>query len=604
MCGDSSKSRDFKAGRILACALAVALAPSVFAAPSRDDLLAVVKETLDKNPELQSHLEAFRASVEDRREVFGGYLPSVDINTAVGQANREFDGRSDYSRNYAEISLTQMLFDGFRVRNRLAKADHTSRVRYYELLDDAERKALEASEAYLEVLRYRQLVELAQRNVANHIQVQARVEERARTGVGNRADLQQIEGRLSLARSNLMTEIANLQSVTARFQRLVGRVPGESMASFDVAMERIPNDLEAVLKTAYSNNPALYAALENTQAAEAALGEAKANRYPTLELGMRQGIYKNNNSFDNRSDPQSYGSENVIELRVRYNLFRGGSDRAAERAAYHRINQAESLRDKACVDLRQTATIAHSDVLNHSQRLASLASHRDASAKVVVAYREQFDIGRRSLLDVLDSENESFQAQRAYVNGDFDLRMAKLQTLYSMGQLLQSLSLSSEQIPSLENLRSGEAAPASSAYCAAVADAQLNIDRYLQAVQVKPVEKLELSGDALFDSGSAVIKQASLVRLQSIVEQLRSQAGELKAVKIVGHTDNTGSAELNRELSLARAMAVRDFLIEQGVDKGVISVSGVGSDQPIASNDTPAGRADNRRVEVQVLRAL
>src|SRR5690606_32551826 len=113
-----------------------------------------------------------------------------------------------------------------------------------------------------------------------------------------------------------------------------------------------------------------------------------------------------------------------------------------------------------------------------------------------------------------------------------------------------------EQIPSLENLRSGEAAPASSAYCAAVADAQLNIDRYLQAVQVKPVEKLELSGDALFDSGSAVIKQASLVRLQSIVEQLRSQAGELKAVKIVGHTDNTGSAELNRELSLARAMAV------------------------------------------------
>src|SRR5690606_34062706 len=113
------------------------------------------------------------------------------------------------------------------------------------------------------------------------------------------------------------------------------------------------------------------------------------------------------------------------------------------------------------------------------------------------------------------------------------------------------------------------------------------------AVQVKPVEKLELSGDALFDSGSAVIKQASLVRLQSIVEQLRSQAGELKAVKIVGHTDNTGSAELNRELSLARAMAVRDVLIEQGVDKGVISVSGVGSDQPIASNDTPAGRADN-----------
>lgn len=574
---------------------------AALAAPQGDNLLAVVQETLEGNPEIQARLEAFHAATEDSREAFGGYLPSLDISTAIGQGNREFDNRSDYSRNYAEISLTQMLFDGFRVRNRLARAEHTSRVRYYELLEDAESKALEASEAYLSVLRHRELVALAQQNVANHLRVQTHVGERAGSGVGNRADLQQIEGRLSLARSNLMTEIANLQSVTARFQRLTGRSPAEAMEAFDVPAQRLPASLESVLKTGYANNPALYAALENTRVAEAALRESEANRYPTFELGLRQGIYKNNNSFDNRVDPDSYGSENVVEVRARYNLYRGGSDRAAERAAYRRINQAESLRDKACVDLRQTATIAYTDVLNQSQRRTSLAMHRDASANVVVAYREQFDIGRRSLLDVLDSENESFQAERAYVNGNYDLQIAKVQTLHSMGQLLQTLSLSSERIPTLEDLRSGEIAPASSRYCAAVAEAQLDIDRYLRTIE--PAQTVELSGDALFDSGSAVIKEGSAVRLKGLVDRLHEQGGKMKAISIVGHTDSTGSAERNRELSLARAEAVRDFLIGNGMERGIFSVAGVGDTQPIASNDTPQGRADNRRVELQVLRA-
>ncbi|TBV01205.1 agglutination protein [Pseudomonas dryadis] len=585
----------------LALAICIGLAPVAVTADERqDNLLAVVQETLEFNPELQSRLDAFQAATEDRREVFGGYLPSVDLSASAGQANRQFDNRSDYSRNYAEISLTQMLFDGFRVRHALSRAEHTSRVRYYELLDEAESKALEASEAYLGVLRHRELVTLAQNNVANHQRVQERVGERAQSGVSNRADLQQINGRLSLARSNLMTEIANLQSVTARFQRLVGRTPAASLAVVDLPSARVPGGLEEVLKAGYANNPALYAAFENTQAAEAAFGEAKANRYPTFEFGARQGLYKNNNSFDNRTDPDPYGNESLIELRARYNLFRGGSDRAAERAAQRRIGQAESLRDKACVDLRQTATIAHGDVLNLEQKRTSLAAHREGAANVVVAYREQFDIGRRSLLDVLDSENEAFQAERAYVDGEYDLQIARLRTLHSMGRLLQTLAVAREAIPTLDDINASPVATASSQYCSSVPGGALDIQQYLQPTRAEEI--LDLSGDALFDSGSALIKTDSQASLRRFVERLLQQ-GQLRALSIVGHTDNSGSAGLNRELSLARAVAVRDFLVANGVDAALISVSGAGAERPVASNNTVQGRAENRRVELHVNRA-
>lgn len=585
----------------LALAVCLGIAPMMApAAEQSTDLLSVVQTTLDTNPELRAHLDAFHASTEDRREVFGGYLPSIDLSASVGQANRQFDNRSDYSRNYAEISLTQMLFDGFRVRNALAKADHTSRVRYYELLDEAETKALEASEAYLSVQRHRELVKLAQDNLANHQRVYEHIGQRAERGVSNRADLQQIEGRLSLARSNLMTEVANLQSVTARYQRLVGQLPAEQLQPYEVPAARIPAELGQVLRNVYANNPALYAAFENTEVAQAALRETKANRYPTLELGMRHGTYKNNNSFDNRTDPSSYGDESIIELRARYNLYRGGSDRAAERAAWQRISQAESLRDKTCVDLRQTATIAFGDVLNLQGRLASLEQHRTASAAVLVAYREQFDIGRRSLLDVLDSENEAFQAERAYTNGQYDLQIARLYTLHSMGELMNTLSLSSDAIPPLEDLRATPAHDAASRYCEVVAGGVLDIDQYLQPQRAQQV--VNLSGDALFDVGSAAIRPGTEARLQNLLQRVQEQ-GELRSITIVGHTDSTGSASLNRELSLARAVSVREFLIQQGVERTMITVAGAGADRPVASNNTAEGRAENRRVELHINRA-
>ncbi|MDO6823562.1 TolC family outer membrane protein [Marinobacter sp. 1_MG-2023] len=583
-------------------ALAYSLSFTAFisaAEKPHDDLLSVVQETLDTNPELQIRLHAFQASTYDQREAFGGYLPSIDVSASGGIGARDYDDRGSYNRNYAEVSLTQMLFDGFRVRNAVARAEHSSRARYYELLDEAETKALEASEVYLSVLRHRELVALAQQNVANHQRVQRHVSDRVGRGISNRADLQQIDGRLSLARSNLMTEVANLQSVTARFQRLVGRFPAENLTPFEVEAQAVPEGLWQVLKTVYANNPALFAAFEEIQASEASYGEAKSGRYPTLELGARHGTYKNNNSFDTRSDPHSYGDETVIELRARYNLYRGGSDRAAERAANRRISQAESMRDKTCVDLRQTATIAHSDVLNLQVKLASLANHREEAGGVLAAYREQFDIGRRSLLDVLDSENEFFQAERAYINGTYDLEINRLQTLHSMGRLLDTLAVGSEELPDLGDINQS-VNPGSSRYCTLPDDGAVSFDRYLQTADTEEV--LNLGSDTLFDIGSAEFKPEAMARLQQFARRLLER-GTAKSINIVGHTDSTGTDALNRELSLARAIAVRDALVDSGVTDTVMLVSGVGAYQPNASNDTAEGRALNRRVEVRVTHA-
>ncbi|MFH7586806.1 TolC family outer membrane protein [Oceanimonas smirnovii] len=440
-----------------------------------EDLKVVLTEALEHNPEVRFQAEALRAQQAEQRKEKGAYLPSVDLDASVGVANRDYDDRGSFDRDYAELSVTQLLFNGFGTKGRVEEAGHQVTEEYFKLREEAENKALEVARAYLDVQRYRYLTELAQRNVDSHLEVRDQVIQRADRGVANKADLYQTEGRLALAQSNLRTELSNLQSVTARFQRLVGRAPG---AHLDETLELsvgLPADLEVILDRVYRHNPALYASFANIDAAESAMTIAEANYYPTLELGLRHGVYKNNNSFDNRTDPSSRGEESLIELRARYNLFRGGSDKAARKAAYHRVSQAESLRDKTCVDLRQTATIAWSELQNLKQKTNLLLAHKESSIRVVEAYRQQFGIGRRSLLDVLDSENEAYQAERNYIQGHYDLLLTRAQVLNSTGELLATMKLSPlpEEFSHLGDEQEQRELPAR--YCTALSDAYVTI---------------------------------------------------------------------------------------------------------------------------------
>jgi len=103
----------------------------------------------------------------------------------------------------------------------------------------------------------------------------------------------------------------------------------------------------------------------------------------------------------------------------------------------------------------------------------------------------------------------------------------------------------------------------------------------------------------MFDTNSAELKDKGLEKIQEFAMQLLS-TGTPQLIKVIGHTDSSGSDVVNQELSLARAIAVKEALIAGGMDNTVILVSGVGASMPIANNDLAEGRALNRRVEVRV----
>ena len=129
---------------------------------------------------------------------------------------------------------------------------------------------------------------------------------------------------------------------------------------------------------------------------------------------------------------------------------------------------------------------------------------------------------------------------------------------------------------------------------------------YVTAVLLAPApaivqyEKNTLSTAALFDFDKAVLKEAGKVALHELGDAIKAKGVKVVDIDIIGHTDSVGPAEYNMGLSVRRAEAVRDYIVSEGIDTNIIDVSGEGENNPIASNDTAEGRAENRRVDINV----
>ncbi|AQA18040.1 transporter [Halioglobus japonicus] len=421
-------------------------------APSDDivsDFKTAITQGVTLSPRVNAEWYNFEATREAQRGARGGYLPSADLYSEWGREEREtplidFD---DYSRDATRFSITQMLFDGFATRDEVARLGYAKLSRYYDFKRASEELALEAAEAYLDTVQFQQLVKYAEENYVVHKQVYDRIAERTGGGVSQGVDLDQAAARVALAESNLVTEITNLHDVITRFHRVVHGMPAENLQLPDVPSGQIPEMRETALDLAYQRSPVINSAIENLRSAQEALNATNAPFMPRLDLRYRNEVEHDTDGLEGRYD------EEAIEVVVSYNLYRGGADSARKREFYNLYNAAIEERKQACLNVRQEVTIAFNDIEALEQQVMLLERNRVAQDKTRRAYRDQFDIGQRTLLDLLDSQNEYFDTQRAHMSALTDLRTAQARTLSNMGLLLASLDvdgLNAEQLAELD----------------------------------------------------------------------------------------------------------------------------------------------------------
>lgn len=408
-------------------------------AQSNEALKAAAQKAINANPDVTARFNAFRAAADAAEAARGGYYPRLDLSASIGHDRDTLSSRTpetqSLSRSGASLSLSQLLWDGLATKNEVGRLGHEKLARYFEVLDVTEQTTLETARAYYDVLRYRRLVQLAEDSYVQHRGAFNQIQSRFKAGVGRGVDLEQAGARLALAESNLSTEVANLHDVSARYQRIVGEAPPQALPLPLLLKQGVPLSATEASAEAVRSSAAISASVEMLRSARALVSVRESAFQPKVEARVRTGTGKN---FDGVRDQRNDSSAEIV---LNWNLFNGGSDRARVRQQVNVVNQAADQRDKACRDTRQVVAIAYNDTRKLADQLLYLDRNTLAIEKARDAYRQQFDIGQRSLLDLLNSENELYTARRSYANAEYDLGIAFARTQAAVNRLGVQLGL-------------------------------------------------------------------------------------------------------------------------------------------------------------------
>lgn len=397
-----------------------------------------LKLALDENPSLARTYFDFTAAKERIAVAEGGLRPSVDIAAVEGREDRQTPTSNfgEYDKSNLTFTTTQLLFDGFATRDRVRAAEFEARKGYQAHLGAAQNAALEVTRAYLEVVLYQRLKGYAEQNYYVHRQVASRIAERVGSGVSAGVDLEQVKARLFLAESNVLTEATNLHDTLADLQRITGsRVVSEKLPMPLMPRRLIGESRDAVLRRALDQSPRVRESTEALLAVSAERDAARGAFFPRIDLRYR------NEQSDNLEGIQGDFETEAVELVFNFNLYRGGSDSAQRRERNQRYYAAIEARKQACWDTRREVLIAYNDALVLERQIEYLGKQLASQRLARIAYEDEFNMGDRSLLDLLDSQNELFDTERALARAEAGLISARATALAEAGELLSAFGV-------------------------------------------------------------------------------------------------------------------------------------------------------------------
>jgi adhesin transport system outer membrane protein len=370
-----------------------------------------------------------------------GYKPTVDLTVGTGwessktpstryragRANGD-EGFKDLWRNEARIVARQMIFDGQQTKARVSQQKNRFESAQYHVADVRNQLALRGAEAYLNVLRNRELLSLAQENLSTHQTYVGKISNRVEGGRASQADVNQAQGRTALAQSQVEQAIGDLRVAEAQYLEAVGEMPSNPVKSA-TPFESIPGDTKSAVDSAMNSSPVVASALADIKAAYAELAEAKCKFCPRVEL---EGGASRNWNIDGQ---EGLNWDQYAMLYLRQNLYAGGFNVAQVKERGERVKQAQDMLEQERRLVEESVISAYARMDAAKAKLNPLNAHVAAATSSRDAYVMQFDLGSRTLLDLLDSEVELFSARNALINGKYDVDTAAYGVLAHMGAL-------------------------------------------------------------------------------------------------------------------------------------------------------------------------
>ena len=402
-----------------------------------ETLQDAIRFTLQTNPEIKAISYNRLARDQEVIQAKGGYFPTLDASYSTGK-NRQMDALATdptiSEPSSTVLSLRQNVFHFGVTQSEVRRQETRVQSEAYLLQGTSENVALQASRVYLNLLRNMELYDLAKENLLNHERIGDQMKLRSTSGVDRKADLDQVMGRLALAQSNVVITTANIVDGKTDYQAVIGRLP-EDLVKAAPMDSAIPGTMDEAEQLAMKNHPILKSAQADLESRRAQYETAKRINYPSLDIAVD---YKWQTDVD-------YANEHYRELlanaMVRFNIFNGFRNKARMAETLHLISEAKEILNNTQRQVVQSVRLSWEAYTAAKERATHLEEYVKSTGATGEAFAAQWNIGRRTMFDVLDTQAEYITAKSDLVRAKYDKMYAEYRVLSGIGKLIDTLGL-------------------------------------------------------------------------------------------------------------------------------------------------------------------
>ncbi|HCJ1045786.1 TPA: TolC family outer membrane protein [Legionella pneumophila] len=408
-----------------------------------DTLYEAVQYGMIANPDILLNTAKGLSAKQAIDKAKGGLYPSIDVTGGFGRqrsvnpTSAAIDDTPSTTLNIVEsaVELRQRLFAGGGIINEVKRNQYLTEAQKWKTQGIAEDLALEITKNYFAVLLHERLYAYSIENLKAHKAVFKMIKERATAGITRTAEVDQANARLALAEANKISALADLQEVKINYAKTVGKWPENLQVPHVPARKSLPNNLARIIEKGLDNHPTVKSSYADIKEAKAQYDVARAAYYPEVNLVLNSSKNKNLGGLIGPND------SDTVAVRMNYNAFRGGADAARIRETAYQVQEAYETKNRTLLELKETVRLAWNAYVASALRIQPLKQHVTASRKTRTAYQDEFKVGKRTLLDLLDSQNEYYQSQIELARAENDEILSRYRILNGMGCLLKHLNL-------------------------------------------------------------------------------------------------------------------------------------------------------------------
>ena len=412
---------------------------------SAETLIEAMVSAYSSNPTLQAERARQRSTDELVPQALSGWRPTVNAEGSIAKVWTDASGQPDSENDpkSVAIGLSQPIFRGFKTINGTKAAEANVEAGKQSLLAIEQDILFRAIQAYMNVIRDRQIVGLRQQNVNVLRQQLTAADERFKVGEITRTDVAQARASLSEAQSNVASANATLAASVANYINVVGHKPGSLKYP---RLAKLPRNLETAQAAASEINPNILAAAYVEEASNYNIEVVKGDLLPAASLDAAATF--NDNPSDGVSRSESARIEGVLTIP----LYEAGRVYSSVREAKHVASQRRLEVIQAGRSVRESVSISWNNLAAAREIIRSAKEQVSASVLALDGVRQEYLVGSRTTLDVLDAETEVVTARIALVSAERDQIVAAYQILGSIGRLTaRDLSLPVEYYDADEN---------------------------------------------------------------------------------------------------------------------------------------------------------